>query len=135
MENVPETYLEKWASIILLCLRLRHRYVIRDVENVISKCRHYYKLTCIQAHFVADACQRCLSAVGVSVTGTPNVAQHGFVLPQINNPLYFTVLYLFSDIICKASNFEQFTKWNKQSWNYSTIDLCKSDAVHQLIRW
>jgi len=94
VDNVPETYLEKWASIILLCLRLRHRYVIRNVENVISKCRHYYKLTCIQAHFVADACQRCLSAVGVSVTGTPNVAQHGFVLPQINNPLYFTVLYL-----------------------------------------
>jgi len=48
----------------------------------------------MQAHFVADARQRCLSLVGISVTGTPNVAQHGFILPQINNPLSFTVLYL-----------------------------------------
>jgi len=34
------------------------------------------------------------SVVGVSVTGTSNVPQHWLVLSQINNPLYFTVLYL-----------------------------------------
>ena len=60
----------------------------------VSKYWEYYQQVSViwQAYlyaspFRADACQRCLSLVGVSVAGTPNVPQHRFVLPQINNPL------------------------------------------------